>query len=263
MDRNNIQSAQLSMRHKKNIEELRPVISEIKENKDKDISFHMAGPSFLEDGTIKNEQALEDDMRFVMSLGGGLITIHPGAIPEPKFREAGSNFQQAVVENFSNFLARTLDLAKKKDQNLIIAVENLPNKGDQGNWGQKIEEIKTILSAIRQKLVINYNFDASETERRVGITLDINHALENVSDENKIHVLEKWMKECQYNIRCFHVYTPGLDDNMREKNFESKIQAILEMYRKYALDVPLYLESKKDLNTTEKAFQISINTIKK
>ena len=129
--------------------------------------------------------------------------------------------------------------------------ENLPAKGNEGNWGQTPEQISLILEKTREVLVTQFGYKAEDAIAAIGMTLDIGHALA----ENKLEaesVLSKWLKELGQDIKCFHV---GADSNL--PMMEVKLRLLRELCEKYQIEVPIFLESKVDLATTEDIYDVT------
>jgi hypothetical protein len=226
VQKNNIAEAQLRFKDIENPENQKPLIEKFrKENPDKNLSFHLSS----------NLEKINQELKLTKT--GDLVTIHP---PTGKIKEyciISPKEKMVVNERAINLLA---DLISKHDD-LIFAIENM---------GQNVEEMKFIVGEIRRK---------TKTES-VGITLDINHVLMGLfekTEEEKTNTIEQWFKELKSEIRCLHFAVPGIKSDEDERELKKRFEIIKRLYILYGFNVPLYLETKKDLETTQKVFDLT------
>ena len=131
-----------------------------------------------------------------------------------------------------------------------VAVENMPIDGREGRWGQTVEEMQVLIEAVTEQLIEKHGFTKKEASRYCGITLDINHALTE-HDGKDPAVIERWFTAFGDRLKAIHVYTPSLGKSGRKKQeFEAWFGEIAALYRQNHSHAVVYLESKKDAETT-------------
>lgn len=70
--------------------------------------------------------------------------------------------------------------------------------------------------------------------------------------------LEEWFNKFGDKIRCFHIFTPTIrNEREDEKGFRDELTVIIDLYNKYNLRSPVYLETKKNSKTTQGAFYLA------
>ncbi len=249
-----INNAQFLISKGRRMEEYLPYFKELKKNNpDALLSIHSSAPKFesLTNPAIKNSEKLLKDLEDAANADCGLVTIHPPEVPMVVWSEASEENQAEGVASLARFYAQAVAAANRSGKKLELAVENLPAKGNEGNWGQTPEQISLILEKTREVLVTQFGYKAEDAIAAIGMTLDIGHALA----ENKLEaesVLSKWLKELGQDIKCFHV---GADSNL--PMMEVKLRLLRELCEKYQIEVPIFLESKVDLATTEDIYDVT------
>lgn len=244
------------------LEGTKSVIQNFREkHPDIDISFHISTPVLSETGEIENQEIIGKQIELAQS--GDIITlhaIHPGSLLEKRdvtvdeqdaFCSFDEKHRELLVEKSAEFFAEIIAEFTAQQRKLPFAVENV---------GQTIEEIKSLVDKTRAALVKNYGFNATEAEKSIGVTLDANHVLHSVKDKpetEQINAVNEWISKLRQDIRCFHISVPDLTEE-KERGFQKKIQIFNELYNKFSLEAPVYLESKRPTETTKQA----LNSVK-
>ena len=236
------------------VEDYIQIIDQMREKRsDIKISTHVDSPSLGSDLEIKNADKLSQDILKMAQNDCPLVTIHPGSIPMEIWQKVPKEVQEKVVESLAKFYAKNIAQARDADKILELAIENLPAKGEVGNWGQNPESLVLIIEKTRKILIMDYGFGVEDVVVTVGLTLDINHALTGTSDDQKAEKLEQWFKVLSQDIKCFHVYTPSAsEDGVYSVN--NQLELLRQLCDKYHIRPEVFLESKKDMENTEKIY---------
>ncbi len=265
---NKIKMVQLNLTRVEEIERLKPIVENFrKNNPETNLSFHIDTPFLFEAGVIENKNRINEEIELAQS--GDIITvhaIHPGSALEKRdinkdeqdtFRGLGKEQKENLTGKSAEFLAEIISQTAEQQKKLTFAVENV---------GQTIEEMKILLNRTRRILIMDYGFDASRAEQSIGVTLDISHILHNLKEkpeDQQINSLEEGIGELQQDIRCFHISVPGLTNIEKKGRFQNIINEFTKLYNKHNFDIPLYLESKRELEKTEEAYGLIKETIER
>lgn len=222
------------------------------------VSLHSEIPQIDEETLgVKNAEKIEEEIDLAVTLGAKVFTIHPPNISKKLFDSISGNQRESIIENYCVFLSKAVMSVLKSGKSLTIAVENLPAKGEGGNFGQTPEEIKILIDRIKDILTVRMGIEPSEVDKFVGITLDVNHALSGKTETQE--ELTSWIKILFGSVKAFHVYAPGEVD----QKFNERFDLVMSLCREYGIDVPIYLESKQDLRTTKKVFLEGLSQLEK
>lgn len=199
---------------------------------------------------LKNANKLRQEIELAIEIGSDIYTIHPPSISRKLFSRLSEEQQAKIIDNYATFYAGSIKHAIDSDKPLTVAVENMPAKGETGSWGQSPEEINLLVNKITEILNNQYDINPKDTERFVGITLDISHALATTSWNEREAVMRKWFNTFGTKIKAFHIYSPsnpGIE-------FNQKLSQFIKLYKEYGSDSPIYLESKHKPETTKNVF---------
>lgn len=252
LEYNGITKAQLCLRTEET-EKLIWVIQKVrKEHPNIEISFHTKTPS-IKDRNIQNRKQLQLDIEMVIQSGGGILSIHPGAKTQTEFNEF--NLLPILAQYFAQLIVMS-NPRKLTHPPIVLAIENLPTKQAEGCWGQTIHEISQLIKETRKIVICEYGYDSKLAEISVGMTLDVSHALSGLTDHyHEEQIIRDWMEYFRYDIRCIHIFAPKEINKKFVRRFKFVTSIYSELVNKFGISFPLYLESKQDLNTTEKSFQ--------
>lgn len=225
------------------------------ENPNVRLTIHAASPT-LNPETFEtlNEELIKKQAEASLVANGALLTIHPPGIKRLDWETAADANRIKIKDNFAELIADVIINASLKGRTLQIAVENLPTKGDEGNWGQTPEEIKEILDLVGDKLA-QRGLSQDEIDRCVGITLDVDHALSGGKPEEEI---DKWLKTLGSRIKAAHIYCPS---SPRE-DFKQKFLRSTQKLGPLASDFPVYIESKQSESATQEVYSVASELLK-
>jgi len=252
--RNKIDLCQFHLSEIDDQEQFASLIKEFRENDpDISISLHASTPVIKESSSrekgveVDNEDEIREEIE--MANKGDLITVHPLSAKyfhEKKdasernelsmFRELSEREKNLLVNETARFYAELIGDYSEESRNPIMAIENV---------GQNIDEMRSVLDGVRELLVSKYGMSTEEPKEAFGVTLDINHVLSGNKERSR-EVVEEWVKAFKEDIKCFHISVPK-----RREKMESIMKVFNEIYSVQSLNVPVYLESKRSMNTTE------------
>jgi len=267
MARSGIKFSQFHLSKVYDLKRTRNVIQSFREkHPDISISIHTSTPILSETGKVKNQETIREQLE--VSQPGDIITIHAvhpnsllqerhvGVDEQDTFYKLDKKQKDFLVEKTAEFFAEIIAGFVKQQRKVFFAVENV---------GQTIEEMEALLDKTRTTLIIDHGFDATEAEKNIRITLDVNHVLHSVKGKSKVEqvkAVDEWISKFQQDIRCFHISVPELTGK-RQKGFQEKIRIFNELYNEYSLEVPVYLESKRSIETIGKALNLAKEVIEK
>jgi sugar phosphate isomerase/epimerase len=247
-----IKELQIDLRNRSEIDLIREKLSEFqKESPSTNTSLHGETPH-IDEATlgIKNIEKLNQEIQLAIESGSDIYTVHPPHISREIFSNLTPEQQKTIIGNYSAFFAESIKKAVDSQKSLVVAIENIPAKGESGGFGQNPEEIKLMIDNVVEILEKQHNLDPQEAERFVGVTLDINHALTEAEPSKREEIMRKWFDNLGGKIKAFHIYSPsstGLE-------FDQKLSQFLRLYKEYGLDAPIYLESKQKPEATKEVF---------
>ena len=258
----NQKTAQFSVGSARSLEEYLPIIAELMENDPElAISIHVSSPAInAESLSWDNGEKLSRDIQLAAEADCSPITIHPGTLPIREMQKLTEEIQEKILDSLADFYAGNISQTKNSGKVLELAIENLPAKGIDGNWGQQPEDLAKIIAKTRQSLVVNFGFKAEEAVAAVGMTLDVNHALTGLDEEKKAEKLSEWFRELGQDIKCIHVYTPS-DSRDGRDSVNNQLEILRRLGDKFNVKPEILLESKKDLETTKGIFDAGRKSI--
>lgn len=214
------------------------------------VSIHGETPKINEsDLSIKNTKRIDEELNFIKEIGGESYTVHPPSINSKLFDSLPPETKDSIIENYCSIFIDAIKAQSAKNDRFSVAIENMPTKGEDGSWGQKIEEIISLIKNIEARL-LQESFNPTEAKSHVGATLDINHALHGANREDYEHILESWFKGLGEYLRVIHVYTPSQADD----SFNDKMMLSLKFALQFNPNARLFVESKQNPASTKEIY---------
>jgi hypothetical protein len=220
------------------------------------ISIHGETPQIDPEALdIRNKSHISTTLEHVLEFANGPYTVHPLALRDQTWKKLSVETQNILLSKYTSVFTSAFN--QHACGLFSIAIENMPKKGADGAWGQTPEDIYTLVQHISEYCMANG--DTPEiAEHRVGITLDINHALHDVDPADWEAELTSWFKKFGTRIRVIHLYVPS----HYGETLDTKYQLVLDLATTYSPDAQLFLESKQDTEKTTAVYS-SIHTTHK
>ena len=210
------------------------------------ISIHGETPRIDESNlSFKNKDRITGELYLVQELLGESYTVHPPAINAKMFSGLPQDVQEKIIDNYSSIFVEAIQKAVVDKKKFSLAIENMPNKGDEGAWGQTVEDVLFLIKKIESTLV-EQGIDPDLAHEYVGATLDVNHALHGVEPKDAKAVLESWFKNLGEYLKVVHLHTPSSPS----ESFVTKYEWALEFASQYNPRARLFMESKQDAQIT-------------
>jgi len=175
--------------------------------------------------------------------------VHPPSVSEEKFLEAPDHVREVVIQKYADTFAEQIISAISNGKKFAVAIENMPVKGAKGTWGQRIEDVVTLINAV-ESAVTKQHIDEKVAREYVGATLDINHALHDVEPEQYESVLRPWFETLRERLKVVHLYMPAEYGS----DLEEKYKLTLNLAAEFAPGARVFIESKRDKETTKQIY---------
>jgi hypothetical protein len=175
----------------------------------------------------------------------GLNPLKVGLIIQKLFNELVQIDKQKLIDIYCDTFVQSIIKAIEKDRQFSVAIENMPQKGDDGSYGQNVDDILSVINKIENKLA-GLGVDSEVAGKYVGATLDINHALHDVTEQEYASVLEEWFKRLGGYLRVIHLYTPSQFDS----KYQEKYNLCLDFASQFSPNARLFMESKQSPEVT-------------
>lgn len=246
----NLNSVQFDFRNR-SIEEIRaasPDLIKYREtHPDVILSIHGETPRIDEtSGDYANKDRIAEELKIADELGSESYTVHPPAIKQELYYKLPEQTRETLIRNYINIFIDQLRKQTVESKSFSLAIENMPNEGEVGAFGQTPEVILALIQKIEEELKLN-GLDPEIAHNSVGATLDINHALHGINPSEYEATLESWFQKLGDYLKVVHIYTPSKMSN----EFTQKYNAALELAARYNPNAKLFMESKQAPETTQ------------
>ena len=223
------------------------------EHPDMNLSIHGETPQ-IEAATLKlrNSDRTAKELILVQDLASESYTVHPPSINSKLFSGLPQETKDEIVGNYCSIFTEAIEKAVAAKKSFSLAIENMPNKGDEGSWGQTVDDIMLLIRKIESTLV-SKGIDPTTAREYVGATLDINHALHDTETENYGDVLKSWFEGLGDYLKVIHLQAPSSID----RKFTEKCILSLELAARFNSNARLFMESKRNPETTEEIYKKS------
>jgi hypothetical protein len=198
---------------------------------------------------IRNKEKIRLQLSTAQSLASESYTVHPPAIKEDLFAKLPLESREKIIDSYADIFAEAIIRAIKDGSEFSVAVENMTAKGEEGSWGQKVDDILILIRKIEQK-VAEKGVDSDAIKNHVGATLDIDHALRGATLDNFMQILESWFKELGDYLKVVHLF--GSSD--ADEKFIGKHKITLDFVSKFNPNARLFIESKQDPEITKELY---------
>lgn len=213
------------------------------------LSIHGETPKISKENVaIENHDRIVQELRIAKTLGSESYTVHPPRVNIEIWKSLTDAVREQILENYSSMFVEEI-VSVALEENFGVAIENMPTKGEEGVFGQTTEEIGSLVGRLENALVIK-GIDAETAQKRIGITLDVNHALHGVAADRWEEELTRWFEEFGERIKIVHIYTPS---NAGDE-FKRKYQVTLDLAALHSPNTKIFLESKQESGTTATAY---------
>ena len=199
----------------------------------KNIIFHL--PTINVNQT--NLKEIKDTFNILLKNNISLITIDASTLLYETFDWSTGEEQQNYLKNMARGIASLCE------NNIDIAIENTDKEKDNLLFGKSVSNLSDLLVYTRNALVEDYNYTREQASKRVGISLNVG----KLRNTNDIIDLSTWFKVFYNDIKV--VKFSDLDNNIPQ--FNQLLDFVLEMN----LDVPIILETKKELEGISNEFK--------
>ncbi|MDB5259475.1 MAG: hypothetical protein JWO73_683 [Candidatus Taylorbacteria bacterium] len=239
----------------RSIEEIEKALETLKSLRERmpEMSFSIHGdtPKIDEQNFgMKNHERTEKELEILQLLQADTYTVHPPSVSEKLFSEAQPEIQEKIIDAYCGMFASKISDAIQNGGKFSIAIENMPTKGEDGAWGQRVEDIDRLMRRTSEILVEKYEVDPAIVGEYIGATLDVNHTIHDLPSEEMNTVLDGWFRGLGEYLKVVHLYTPS----NAGPEFSDKYKLVLDLASKYNPNARLYLESKQDEETTRNVF---------
>lgn len=219
-------------------------------------SFHGDTPR-VDEKTLDfiNRDKIFGEIELLGDLKGESYTVHPFAVSKKVFEAASPGEKEKVINNYCTIFSEAIKSAINKGNNFYVAIENMPNKGEDGSWGQTVQEMMFLIKKIEEGTCENIGLNKEKVCEYVGVTLDINHALEGVEIKDYESVLVEWFKKLGDYIKVVHLYTPS----EANPEFKQKYDLVIDLAVKFSPKTRIFMESKQDPEITKQVYSDTKN----
>jgi hypothetical protein len=217
------------------------------------ISIHGDTPDFNDtDLTIKNYERIREELRFLQDIVGESYTVHPPLITSLVFKHLPPEIQNGLIENYAHVFIEAIEEAVAHDNKLCISIENMAHGGPEDLFGQTIDELLLLIKKVREDLP-RHGISEEIAKNYIGITLDVNNALNDVEAIDYRLILRRWFRGLGDNIKIVYVNTPS---NVTAV-FMDKYNLAIELAARYSPNARIMLKSKQDNETTKRIYRAS------
>ncbi len=233
------------------LEQARKVLHEYRSKyPESTIDIHGDSPQINEqDLSMKTAERTITELELLQEVGGAAYTVHPPSINSKVFTGLPQEKRELIIGNYCEVFIKAIVEAIKNNKQLNIAIENMPVRGDEGAYGQTIEEIMSLIKKIQSELQ-KQGIDIETANKYIGVTLDVNHALHGAEGKDNLAVLENWFKGLGEYLRVIHLYTPS----EAKEEFVDKYKTTIDLAAKYSPHAQIFLESKQNPEITKKVY---------
>jgi hypothetical protein len=200
---------------------------------------------------FKNRELTLGEIEFLQEMSGESYTIHPPHINSRIFKELPEDVREKILQNYANIFAEAVLQAISKDKRFSLAFENMSNVGDEGSWGQNIEDILTLIKRV-ENTIIDKGIDPEIARSFVGATLDVNHALHGAELEDYDSVLNLWFSKLGEYLKVVHLYTPS----EASEDFKRKCKLSIELAAQHNPNARLFMETKQGADATKRSYGV-------
>ena len=248
-----LKSVQFDFRHRtlEEIEGSRQALENYRQqNPDALLSIHGDTPEIDQVSLdYANKFKIAKELAIASDLGSESYTVHPPAIKQALYYEQEAGVREQLINNYVNLFIEQLLKSAAESKNFSIAIENMPDIGDEGSFGQTPEALLALIQKIIEALVAR-GMEATQAASLVGATLDINHTLDGKRPDEYSQVLGAWFAKLGKFLKVVHIYTPSKSGT----EFTDKYNLALELAAKYSPAARLFMESKQTPETTQELF---------
>lgn len=217
------------------------------------ISIHGETPK-IEESTFgyKNMARSIAELDLLQEISGESYTVHPPSINHKLFNDIPDAAREKIIHNYANMFAAAIKKSILNGKKFSLGIENMPTKGDEGSWGQNIEDILFLVKEIEQA-IIRLEIDSELAQGYLGVTLDVNHALHGAEPGEYVSILNKWFEGLGKYLKVVHLYTPAVPG----KDFEEKYKLSLELASRFNPNARLFMETKQNSAITERLYSVA------
>ena len=217
------------------------------------ISIHGDTPDFSDtDLTVLNYERIREELRFLQDIVGDSYTVHPPLISSLVFKHLPEDVQNGLIENYAHVFVEAIKEAVEHNNKFCISIENMPHGSSDDLFGQSIEELLLLIKKIREDLP-RHGISEEIAKNYIGITLDINNALNDVEIVDYRLILRRWFRGLGENIKVVYVNVPS---NLTAI-FVDKYNLAIEFTARYSPHAHIMLKSKHNSETTIRIYKAS------
>lgn len=216
------------------------------------ISIHGETPK-IDDSTLdfKNHKLTLGEIEFLQEMSGESYTVHPPQINFKFFNELPEDVREKILQNYANMFAEAVLKAIGSDKRFSLAFENMSKTGEEGSWGQNVEDILMLIKKV-ENVIIEKGIESEVARSFVGATLDVNHALHGYKPEDYDGILYSWFTKLGEYLKVVHLYTPS----DAGEDFKRKCKVSLELAAQYNPNALLFMETKQKPDATKRSYDI-------
>ena len=150
-----------------------------------------------------------------------------------------------IEEQKKYFLNVAIAIATLASNRIIVAIENMANKGENGYFGNNITQISDIIIYSKKLLMKDFGFSEDEANKYIGLSLNIDNVIKNET----ISGIEKWFKVFSNDIECIKFST-------KIDSYNEVLDMILTECLNKKYDVPILLQTEKELEEIGKDYKM-------
>lgn len=173
-----------------------------------------------------------------------LITINASNLSLDLFEWSTLDEQKKY---FLNIVTAISTLASNK---IEVAVDNIKYEENNNLFGSNIAQMTDIIVYSRKMLVRDFGFREDESEKYIGLSLNI----DNIRTDSSKESLENWMEVFSNSIKCIKI---------SNTNDTDKINKMLDIMEKDNKDYTILLSTNSDLDEINSGYINLINLIDK
>lgn len=200
---------------------------------------------------VDNSERLLAELTLAIESGATSYTMHPPSVSVEAFAALPDDIKKRALDAYCALYVEAISTAIENGQSISLALENMNTSGPTGAWGQKVEEVASLITSLETALVARTGIEQSEASAYIGATLDINHALHDAKPEEYERILTEWISLLGERLKVIHLYTPS----DTSPDLRNKYDIAVRLAAEYSPDARIFLESKQDEDTTMRIFE--------
>ena len=219
---------------------------------------------------VRTDGKDSDISRILKAYKGNLVFHLPSVNPDLSNLDLVNNMVKELVHNnikmvtinASNlslelFEWSTLDEQKKYFLNIVtaiatiaankiqVAVQNMKVEDEEKMFGSAVSQVTDIIVYARRLLIKDFGFNEEEAEKAIGICFNVNNIDKNSDTEN----LTNWLEIFGSYIKVIKL--TNMDD----------LNQILKLLEEKEYDVPIFLETRSDLDEIKEEYTKFENSV--